>query len=227
MKIKVKTERYVEECSGIKQENQTVLIKKRNPSSSHIKSPSHDQCAQQCAEEKKKLVDACVAMKTENQKLTFNLKKKSDECVKLATGMKNLNEEVITKTENVKKLIFDLNQTKLEFAEEKRKYEQKISGLVHENKALIAREKQFKNEIVQNVHKDEAHLKNANKNSMDENNANVYEVAKLLDDKMIGKVRYFLVRWKGFTSKDDTWENESNLMCPSILSKYLQKKYSD
>lgn len=231
MKIKVKTERYIENCLGIKQENQAVSIKHRNTNPSHIKSPSHDQCAQHCAEEKQKLIDACIAMKTENQKLTFDLKKKSDECVKLTAEMENVKQEVITKTGNLKKLIVDLDQTKLGIADKTRKYEQQISGLVHENKVLLAREKQFKNEIDQNIHRKEASTKNANTHTDDENNANensanVFEVEKLLDDKMIGRIQYFLVRWKGFKPKDDTWENESNLMCPSILRQYFQKKHS-
>lgn len=28
---------------------------------------------------------------------------------------------------------------------------------------------------------------------------------------------HFLVRWKNFSAQDDTWECESNLMCPGTL----------
>lgn len=31
----------------------------------------------------------------------------------------------------------------------------------------------------------------------------------------------FLIRWKGCTAKDDTWEAEENLNCPDLLSTYL------
>jgi hypothetical protein len=35
--------------------------------------------------------------------------------------------------------------------------------------------------------------------------------------------REFLIRWSGYTSKDDTWEPESNLVGKEILTKFLQK----
>lgn len=36
-------------------------------------------------------------------------------------------------------------------------------------------------------------------------------------------VREFLIRWKGFSSADDTWEPEKNLNCPELINKFMQK----
>lgn len=51
-----------------------------------------------------------------------------------------------------------------------------------------------------------------------------YEVKNLLNHRRRKPNREFLVSWKGFNdSVDDTWEHESNLNCPAILSEYLKK----
>lgn len=33
----------------------------------------------------------------------------------------------------------------------------------------------------------------------------------------------FLIRWKGWGSGADTWEPESNLNCPDMIKKFLEK----
>lgn len=47
-----------------------------------------------------------------------------------------------------------------------------------------------------------------NENKSDESNKNVFEfeVEKIIDHK---EMMHFLVRWKHFSSKDDTWERDS------------------
>ena len=36
--------------------------------------------------------------------------------------------------------------------------------------------------------------------------------------------RVFLIRWKGCTSKDDTWEPEDNLDCEDLIEKFMATK---
>lgn len=51
-----------------------------------------------------------------------------------------------------------------------------------------------------------------------------YEVERIVDmnQKKNGK-REFLVHWKGFSSRDDTWEPEDNLNCKDLIKKYLEQ----
>jgi chromobox protein 5 len=35
--------------------------------------------------------------------------------------------------------------------------------------------------------------------------------------------REFLIHWKGFSHKDDTWEPEKNLNCPDLINKFMEK----
>ncbi|KOC63455.1 Chromobox protein like protein 3, partial [Habropoda laboriosa] len=37
------------------------------------------------------------------------------------------------------------------------------------------------------------------------------------------KTRQFLIRWKGFTAADDSWEPEENLNCPELIEKFMRK----
>lgn len=52
----------------------------------------------------------------------------------------------------------------------------------------------------------------------------VYEVEKIIDDEMRGGKKYFRIRWKGWSAKDDTWEPKSSLSCPDIIKKYENSK---
>ncbi|XP_068081276.1 chromobox protein homolog 5 isoform X1 [Anabrus simplex] len=58
----------------------------------------------------------------------------------------------------------------------------------------------------------------------EEDEEKVYEVEKVVEVhfKKNGK-REFLIRWKGFSSNDDTWEPEENLSCPDLIEKFMAK----
>lgn len=58
----------------------------------------------------------------------------------------------------------------------------------------------------------------------DEETEQEYEVERIIDVhfKRNG-TREYLVRWKGFGAKDDTWEPADNLSCPDLIEKFNEK----
>lgn len=165
------------------------------------------------AQEKQKLLEAFASLKAENQKMAYDLKRTHDENVKLSADKHRLEQKIEAAEAKVIELDSTLSQMKINHSARMLECEQKICDLLQQNKLLTARIKQLRTGIEQADHEEGV---------ADESNENVYEVEKLINDKIKRDGRYFLVRWKGYTSKYDTWERESNLNCPGILKKYLQ-----
>ncbi|XP_015589194.1 chromatin-associated protein swi6 [Cephus cinctus] len=58
----------------------------------------------------------------------------------------------------------------------------------------------------------------------DKNEGKEFEVEKIIDVYFKkNKTREFLIRWKGFSSGDDSWEPEENLNCPELIAKFMDK----
>lgn len=47
-----------------------------------------------------------------------------------------------------------------------------------------------------------------------------YEVEKIIDSKKIKGKLHYLIRWKGYSAKSDTWEPENTLSCPELINKF-------
>lgn len=51
-----------------------------------------------------------------------------------------------------------------------------------------------------------------------------YEVEKVIDVYIHrNNKREFLIRWKGYSSKSDSWEPEENLDCKDLIEKFMEK----
>lgn len=51
-----------------------------------------------------------------------------------------------------------------------------------------------------------------------------YEVERILDVCLHrNNKREFLIRWKGYSSKSDSWEPEENLDCKELIEKFMEK----
>lgn len=113
--------------------------------------------------------------------------------------------------------------------EENTQYKNTIQRLTHENKLLVARNKQLQSEFNRTDH--DANQKNADANTSKnvnntstttgKTNNHVYEVEQLVSHKIRNGSKYFLIRWKGYDASFDTWEREENLNCSKLLKKYL------
>lgn len=204
--IKIKTEKDIQQHLGIKIERKSV-----NP----VKEATINATA-----EKNNLIAEIVALKSENQMCCFQLNEKKKELIanKEEADQKflELNNQIATLTSKLKIAEAEAFQLKKDAAEKQAIDKQNFADLVREKKILIARINQLQSSAIVNSQNDQSDKRGSD--------ANIFEVDKVLADKRIGRTRYFLIRWKGFSQADDTWEKEENLLDPTILKEYMQSK---
>lgn len=95
-----------------------------------------------------------------------------------------------------------------------------MQGLRDENRSLLLHIKQLESQATQET--------NDKKDQSDDDSEKKieYEVEEILKDKMIRKRKHYLVRWKGFDEKDNTWVLKKDLCCPELLEKYERSKFN-
>jgi len=54
-----------------------------------------------------------------------------------------------------------------------------------------------------------------------------FEVEKILNKKIVRRKEKFLVRWKGYTVEEDTWESRENLENTKELVEEFERKYGE
>ena len=54
-----------------------------------------------------------------------------------------------------------------------------------------------------------------------------FKVEKILNKRTVRRKEKFLVRWKGYTAKEDTWENRENLGNVKELIEEFERKYGE
>jgi len=54
-----------------------------------------------------------------------------------------------------------------------------------------------------------------------------FEVEKILNKRVVQRKEKFLVRWKGYTAEEDTWENRENLGNAKELVEEFEREYRE
>lgn len=161
--------------------------------------------------ERQTFINKIVSLRTENQKVTLDLKKKSAECDALMLKQQKFEQQLSEINHSLSKemnqLLLKLGNTESELTRLKSDNAKIVSDLKLEIQTLVARNNQLKTGIMQ-------------KETLKDD---VYEVEKLVGHKKEWDGMYFLVRWENFNANYDTWEHEKNLMCPQILNEYKKK----
>lgn len=155
--------------------------------------------ANEWQDEKRSLVEQIVKLKTENHENVLALKTAQTKCKEIALA-KQILEQQLT----------DISTTQQD-------NEKVIADLKRENQSLLARMKQYQTGL-QQCKDNEKH-----KNAPSETQDNEYEVEKILDHRDVTSRQYY-IRWKGYDSDEDSWENVANLNCPKLLNQYNRSK---
>ncbi|XP_014665114.1 PREDICTED: M-phase phosphoprotein 8-like isoform X2 [Priapulus caudatus] len=63
--------------------------------------------------------------------------------------------------------------------------------------------------------------------SSEESEGEIFEVGKILDTRLVKGRRQYLVRWKGFGEKEDSWEPTRNMRQCGVLIKAFMEEYEN
>lgn len=169
----------------------------------------------QNTEKKHEMISTIVALKAENQKMFLKLKKQENDLRSVeaekdmtAKKLKNVNVQLIFLTSKIETLQSEREDFKAQAIHQKTESDEKISELHRKNKLLSAQVKQITTSIARDENTDD----------------NIFVVERILQDKLKGKIRYYLVHWKGYSSSEATWEREKNIIDPDIIEKYNRSK---
>lgn len=137
--------------------------------------------------------------------------------------------ELLTTRAALRKIETKFESEKRNHERERTNWKQKNDALSVKNKLLLAQLKQFmigQNRVEPKSSDEKSGKTTLGDSSRESKNStssedDVYEVQKILSHKKIGGTEKYLVRWKGYDSKHDTWEQKENLNCPKLLKKYF------
>ena len=52
----------------------------------------------------------------------------------------------------------------------------------------------------------------------------MYQIDKIVKDKMIDGVKHYLIKWSGYSNKENTWEPYTTITDKKLIQKYERKK---
>lgn len=158
--------------------------------------------------EKLDLINQYISLKKVHQEMFYKYKTVMCENEKLKAEVEKLQSENVELKNNISVIDSSTNQ----------------QSLLRENKNLIAIVKQMRRDSVPNMTPKKTPMKTPKKDSPKFNaRSKIYEVEQLLKHRGRKGDREFMVRWVNYGPEDDTWERESNLMCPKILQLYKKQ----
>lgn len=67
---------------------------------------------------------------------------------------------------------------------------------------------------------------NKYKKAQEKVSKDVYEVEKIVDHRPHKGVRWYRLRWVGYTARDDTWQQEQLLSCSNLIKQYNDERVS-
>lgn len=161
--------------------------------------------------EKEKLIQELADSKEENQNLFFEVQRQQKKITSLEEKVSNLNTQL-------SQISVERNEEKEQLQTNLANQEKRIEELIRERNSMQAKYKQLMSCTKSNHHSQKSNESNK------EEEKDEYEVETILKHENRKGNRRFLIRWKNYSPSYDTWEKESNLNCPEILTKYLQSK---
>lgn len=145
------------------------------------------------------LVAQIEKLEIDKAKIADELTSTKRENQKIYLGLQQKNREIEKIKLNHQNEIEQLQQKNEEATKE-------IKRLTHTCKVLTAQNNQLK--LVENF----------------VNSDNMYEVEKIMNHRIVNGEMSFLVRWKNYSPKHDSWVTQSDLNCEEILKAYLNLK---
>lgn len=206
--IRVKTEPGTSKQLNAKKASQKVSAVKVE-----LNAQTQQSKATTLQKDKQTLIDKIIALKSENQQLALQLRNEQSENATIKSELQKMTKQINTQSAEMNTLRSKLSEESAKYIEMNAQNEKKMFNLMRTKSLLEARNNQLQKGV-----DEQAAAKKRDADESDDDN--VYEVEKLLNHKVKNGVRSYLVRWMGYSPKHDSWEKESNLNCPDILSAY-------
>ena len=62
------------------------------------------------------------------------------------------------------------------------------------------------------------------KTTEEEDEEEDFEIEKIIDDRIFGGRKQYLVKWKNYSDSDNTWQDADSIQAPDLLKEYLSSK---
>lgn len=234
---------YVEEVRL----NEIPDTSNRNEPSVHQKYKSQVEALNK---EKQKLVKDVLSLRNQHQQNYLKLQSESQRADELVTQIrsnkKKENERIdaLEKSHHneiaKKNMQLEHKEERIELLTNELKHERdtvaittsNVEALERENKILRARVNQLNTGVdslcaakkQKNVDKSiQVSMPGNQSDHSSEEDENIFEIDRILAHEVKAKKKLFKIRWKGYSSKWDTWEPEENILDRSILNEYCEK----